>query len=87
MGEVRRYAESPEDIVAAYANQTVPDAGDLHIVFIADGAFPPDKKPDLPEALNDPAEWNLTPDQINRPLYLVYILVLDYRAGRISDCR
>jgi len=87
VGEMRRYEVSPEEITATYANQTLPDVGDLHILFIAGGAFPPDKNADLPEALNDLAEWNLAQDQTHQPLYLIYILVLDYQTGGISDCR
>jgi hypothetical protein len=87
VGEVRRSEANPEEITAAYANQTVPNAGGLHVLFITDGIFPSDENAVLPETLNEPAEWNLTQDEIQQPLYLVYILALDYQAGNSYDCR
>jgi len=79
VGEVRRSTGDTQAIARAYANQTIPNAGDLHILFITDGVFPPNESSDLPETLNSPAEWGLTKDQTNQPLYLIYILVMDYQ--------
>ena len=86
VGEVRRYDSSEEVILAAYNDQEVND-NPIQVVFIESGRIPARVSDSLPEPLNDLARWELPPGVELQPLYMVYLMVVDYEGDLRIDCR
>jgi hypothetical protein len=86
VGEVRRYDGSQETVLAAYAHQEV-KGNPLQVLFIENGQIPVQVSHSLPEPLNDLTGWELPSDVGQQPLYMVYLLVVDYEGSMRLDCR
>lgn len=86
VGEVRRYDGGEEVILVAYAHQAV-SGNPIQVLFLEDGRIPDQMNHSLPEPLNDLAEWGLSSEAGQQPLYMVYLVVVGYEGDLRLDCR
>lgn len=86
VGEVRSYAGSEEEIIAAYTGQVI-KGNPLQVVFLEDGQIPAWVSASLPEPLNGLAGWELPPGVEQPPLYMVYLVVVNYEGDLRLDCQ
>jgi hypothetical protein len=85
VGEVRRYNSSEEVILAPYHDQEVND-NPIQVVFFESGRIPAVVSDSLPEPLNDLVGWGLPPGVKQQPLYMVYLMIVDFEGDLSIDC-
>lgn len=86
VGEARRFDGNKEIILANYSRQTI-TSRPLQVVFLESGQIPAAERKSLPEPLNDLASWELPSGVAQQPVYLVYLLAVDYAGDLRLDCR
>ncbi len=85
VGELRSYPGNQDEIRAAYAGQSVQNAGEIQLIFIQNGAIPLTGGQPFPESLKTLESWESAP--AGQPLYIVYIVVTGYQGDSNLDCR
>jgi len=85
VSEVRRYGGSQEVTLTAYTVQAV-SGNSLQVVFLEGEQIPAEVSNSLPEPLNDLAGWELVHEAEQQPLYMVYVIIIDYEADLSLDC-
>ena len=86
VGEVRRYDDNMKVILASYADQET-SGYPLQVVFLERGRIPELVSNSLPEPLNDLTGWELSSGVEQQPLYMIYLMVVDYEGNLRLDCR
>jgi hypothetical protein len=85
LGMLRRYDSSEKVILAVYNDQEV-NGNPIQVVLIESGRIPSWVSDSLPEPLHDLAEWELPPGAELQPLYIVYLMLVDYEGDLSVDC-
>jgi hypothetical protein len=86
VGEVRRYNGREDAIIGAYADQAI-SGNPLQVMFIEGGLIRTQVSNFLPEQLDNLSAWGLPPGAEQQPLYMVYLVVLDYEGDLRLDCQ
>ena len=85
VGELRSYPGNQDEVRAAYASQSVQNAGEIQVVFVENGEIMPPGGQPFPESLKTLERWESTP--VDQPLYIVYIVVTGYQGDSNLNCR
>jgi hypothetical protein len=70
---MRTYSDETAGILSAYATQDLKSGDTIRVVFIERGTILAEQTNGLPPALRGLEAWFIPSDQLEQPLYLVYI--------------
>jgi hypothetical protein len=87
VGEIRSYQGSRGEIINGYASQSVKDAGKIHVAFVENDSILSEDAVSPPNPLNTLAGWEIPPIELEQPLYVIYIFIIEYQGARNLDCR